>query len=289
SILSGQGTHAIQIDFGTTDGLISVTVGTSCDTNAYDLPFVIEESFLYVDFDSTDLEFIAYDDAVFKKVANPSPSGINVSDSVGRVNKTATSPRWAGIEADVYEIALGLRPVMTQKIYSTTTGIVRFMLDDETTGMERLKLDMPYDPADANKWVQMVYDFTGAPDETYDQLRLTYNHFSTSTEFWYFDDVMAWPDLNAATSLEAVITELITVYPNPSSGLFLLDTKDIFPMGSTYDLEVLDIQGRTILRRQIMAQGQPVDFDLSDQPIGLYFLRLSGKSLHYVKAIEKKE
>ncbi|MFK7921537.1 MAG: family 16 glycosylhydrolase [Bacteroidia bacterium] len=289
SIISGLGTSAIQIDFGNTTGVISVTVVTPCGTNTYDIPFVIEESFLYVDFDSTDLEFIGYDNAVFKKVANPSPSGINVSDSVGRVNKMSGASFFAGIEADVFEIALGLRPVMTQKVYSSATGIVRFMLDDETTGMERLKIDMNYGPADANQWVQMVYDFTGAPDETYDQLRLTYNHFSTTTELWYFDDVIAWPDLNAVTSLEAGITELIEVYPNPSSGLYSIDSKDIFPLGSTYQLEVLDMQGRSILKREIIAQGQPVAFDLSDQPTGLYYLRLSRQSLHYLKAIVKKE
>ena len=163
------------------------------------------------------------------------------------------------------------------------------MLDDETTGMPRLKIDMDYGPADANKWIQLVYDFTGEPAEIYDQLRLTYNHGNTNTDFWYFDDVMALPDTNASTSLEEGITKVITVYPNPSSGLFSMDTKGIFPAGSTYDLEVLDMQGRSVLRRQVIAQGQPVTFDLSDQPTGLYFLRLSGDLLHYVKVIEKKE
>jgi hypothetical protein len=70
---------------------------------------------------------------------------------------------------------------------------------------------------------------------------------------------------------------------------FYVETKDIFPVGSTYDLEVLDVQGRSVLRREVFAEGQPVALDLSTQPAGLYFVRLSGQSLRYVKAISKME
>jgi beta-glucanase (GH16 family) len=288
-IVSGQGTNSIQVDFGATSGVISVTVATPCGTSNYDFPFVIEESFLYVDFDSIDLEFIAYDGAVFTEVANPSPSGINVSERVGRVNKTPGAAHYSGVEADVYEIALALRPIMTQKVFSSTTGIVRFMLDDETTGSDRLRIDMTYEPDDVNTWVQLVYDFTGAPDEVYDQLRLTYNHFVTTTEYWYFDDVMGRTDMFSSTSPEEAITGVVAVYPNPSSGMFYLDTKGIFPVGSIYDLEVLDVHGRSVLRLEAMAQGQTVPFDLSNQPTGLYFLCLSGQAIRYVKAIQKME
>jgi len=289
SIVSGQGSPSIQVDFGTTAGLISVTLASPCGTSTYDFPFVMEASFLYADFDSIDLAFIPYDNAVFEKVENPSPSRINESAWVGRVNKTSTSPRWAGVEADVAEIPLDQRPVVTQKVFSSGSGTVRFMLDDETSGQPRLKIDMEYGPADANTWVQLVYDFTGNPTEIYDQLRLTYNHFSTTTEFWYFDEVRAWPDASSVTSLAEGGLQLITVSPNPSSGLFSVDTKDIFSPGSTYELEVLDAQGRSVLQRQVRAQGQPVALDLRDQPTGMYFLRLRGQALHYVKAIQKVE
>jgi hypothetical protein len=226
---------------------------------------------------------------VFEEVSNPSPSGINMSERVGRVNKTPGSTHFSGVEADVYEIALDLRPVMSQKVFSTTTGIVRFMLDDETTGNERLKIDMNYGPADVNKWVQLVYDFSGAPGEVYDQLRLTYNHFVTTTEYWYFDDVMGSADLSLSTSSEEAITDEIAVYPNPSTGLFSVDTKDIFSFGSIYNIEVLDLNGRPTLSRQEIANGQPVVIDLSNRPTGMYFIHLSGPLLHYVKAIQKTE
>lgn len=91
-----------------------------------------------------DLEFIPYEGVVFEEVDNPSPSGINTSNRVGRVNKTFGSAPFAGIEADVYEIAFDLRPVMSQKVFSSATGVVRFMLDDETTGMERIKVELDY-------------------------------------------------------------------------------------------------------------------------------------------------
>lgn len=294
NIISGQGTSAIQVNFGTTtSSVISLAVGSSCGTKTYDFPVFVKESYLYADFETQDLEFFPVLDAVFEKVANPSPSGINMSDSVGLVYKTASSPRWAGVEADVPEIALDVWPVMTRKVFSSATGAVSFQLYDMTTGVERTRIFIPYGEEDVNTWVQLVYDFSGAPSGVYDRFRFTHNHYGTSyssdQENWYFDDVRAWGDLSSSTNPEEGITKVVTVYPNPSSDWFYVEAKDIFPVGSTYDLEVLDVQGRTILSRQVVAQGQPVAFDLSNQPPGLYFLLLSGQSLHYVKAIVKKE
>jgi len=163
------------------------------------------------------------------------------------------------------------------------------MLDDQSTGMERLKMSLDYGPSNVNKWVKLVYDFTGQPTETYDQLRLTYNHGSTTTEFWYFNDVIAQVASNLSSSQTKEITKLITVYPNPSTGVFYIDTKDIFPTGSSFEIEVMDMQGRSLFSRDVIAQGMPVTFDLNNYPTGSYFLRLSGEALHYVKAIQKKE
>lgn len=293
SIVSGQGTRTIQVDFGTTSGVISLAVGSSCGTKTYDFPVFVKESYLYADFETQDLEFFSILDAVFEKVANPSPSGINMSDSVGLVYKTASSPRWAGVEADVPEIALDVWPVMTRKVFSSGTGATSFQLYDETTGVERTRIFIPYGEEDVNTWVQLVYDFSEAPPGVYDRFRFTHNHYGTSyssnQENWYFDDVRAWGDISGLTSLEPGISSAIVVYPNPSSGLFSLDTRALFPAGTTYNLEVQDIQGRSVLSQQVFAQGQLVVFDLSNQPAGMYFLRLSGQSLRYVKAIVKKE
>ncbi|WP_425420424.1 family 16 glycosylhydrolase [Phaeodactylibacter xiamenensis] len=295
SILSGQGTPSIQVDFGTSSGLISVAVATSCGTKTYELPVDITESYLYVDFDTRDLEFVPHNDAVFEEVPNPSPSGINMSDSVGLVYKPAIAPRWAGVEADVPEIPLDLYPVMTRKVFCSDTGAVSFMLDDVDLppGVDRYRIFVEYGPEDVNTWVQLVFDFSGRPGGVYERLRFTHNHwgpsYTSDTEYWYFDDVMAWSDLSTSTSAEVGITETITVYPNPSLDWFYVETKDIFPVGSTYDLEVLDVQGRSVLRREVFAEGQPVALDLSTQPAGLYFVRLSGQSLRYVKAISKME
>ncbi|MEQ8702918.1 MAG: family 16 glycosylhydrolase [Phaeodactylibacter sp.] len=295
SILSGQGTPSIQVDFGTTSGVISVAVANSCGTKTYEFPIDVTESYLYVDFDTRDLEFVPHADAVFEEVANPFPSGINLSQSVGLVYKPAIAPRWAGVEADVPEIPLDLYPVMTRKVLCTDTGAVSFMLDDVDLppGVDRYRIFVEYGPEDVNTWVQLVFDFSGRPGGVYERLRFTHNHwgpsYTSDTEYWYFDDVMAWSDLSTSTSAEVGITETITVYPNPSSDWFYVETKDIFPVGSTYDLEVLDVQGRSVLRRKVFAQGQPVALDLSTQPAGLYFVRLSGQSLRYVKAISKME
>lgn len=212
-----------------------------------------------------------------------------MSARVGQVNKTPGASYYSGVEADVYEIALDLRPIMTQKVLSSTAGIVRFMLDDETTGRDRLRIDMDYGPNDVNKRVHLIYDFSGAPDDVYDQLRMTYIHFVSTPEFSCFDNLMGHTASFSSNHSQESMIKVITVYPNFSSNLFFVDTKDLLPVGNTYDLEILDKQGKVVLKLRGLAQGEPITFNLISQPTGLYFLHLSGHSVHYVKAIAKKE
>ena len=187
NILSGQGTPSIQVDIGDEDGVIRVKVSSSCGTNTYDLAYVISNSFLYVDFENTDLEFIGHSGGKFKKVDNPSPSGMNTSENVGRVNKEIDAEHWAGVNADVFEIPLDDMPILSLKVFSSSTGIVQFRLDDESTGSDLIKIRLDYNPDDANKWVNLFYDFTGELPDIYDQFLLCFDHGSTDTSYWYFD------------------------------------------------------------------------------------------------------
>lgn len=100
---------------------------------------------------------------------------------------------------------------------------------------------------------------------------------------------MGHPNANLSNSPQEDLTHLISVYPNPSTGMYFVDTKDIFQAGDSYHIEVIDIHGRLVFRKQQMTEGQPISFDLSDQSTGLYFLHLSGEALHYIKAIQKIE
>lgn len=83
------------------------------------------------------------------------------------------------------------------------------------------------------------------------------------------------------------ITKTITVYPNPSSGVFHRDTKDIFPVGSSYELEVMNSKGQSVCIQQIIHTKERATINLSNEAPGMYFIKLKGKSIRYVKAIIK--
>jgi beta-glucanase (GH16 family) len=291
SIVSGLDTPAIEVNFGSTSGVISLEVKNSCGTKNYDFPVVVQNSFLFADFETKDLEFVPILNAVFKKVANPSLAGINTSDSVGLVYKTSASPRWAGIEADVPELPLDDWPVLTRKVFSSSTGEVSFQLYDQTSGVDRERIFVSYDEEDVNTWVQLVYDFSGMPADVFDRIRLTHNHYgesySQNIENWYVDDVRIWSNEALTSSPKMEITKTITVYPNPSSGVFHLDTKDIFPVGSSYELEVVNSQGQSVCIQQIIHTKERATINLSNEAPGMYFIKLKGESIRYVKAIIK--
>ena len=288
TITMGQGTPSIQVDFGSTGGMVSVEIGTSCGPTTYSLPITIDEATVYVNFESTDLEFGDFGGVDFFKVENPDPSGINVSDSVGQVNKNPGAQVWGGVFADLPgEMALDVKPLVSMKVYSTVSGEVNFKLEDQTTAAPFFEAQLDYDSTQTGQWVELIWDFTGQPANTFDRIALFFGFLDTDTSFWYFDDVLARPDPNANTSLDAETLSAIQVYPNPTSGPMQVNLKDVFPPGESFTLEILDLQGRSLDQQEYVANGEPLSLDLESYPNGLYFLTFRSQKTVYLKSVEK--
>jgi hypothetical protein len=78
--------------------------------------------------------------------------------------------------------------------------------------------------------------------------------------------------INQDNSVETyLLGSHIVLYPNPTKGLVTVQTDSAFPTGTT--LYVYDSQGR--LLRQQDATGLQTAADLSNQPAGVYIMRLT--------------
>ncbi|VXB78121.1 Glycosyl hydrolase [Flavobacterium sp. 9AF] len=76
----------------------------------------------------------------------------------------------------------------------------------------------------------------------------------------------------------------ITVYPNPSNGLFTINTKNI----EINSLEVFDITGKRILERKIHQSQEEIDVNLSNASNGVYFMKINTETGIITKRILKK-
>jgi len=74
---------------------------------------------------------------------------------------------------------------------------------------------------------------------------------------------------------------LFSIFPNPGNGIFTVSLEN---PGENCNLEIYNAQGQII--RQIWANSKSNQvIDLSNQPKGIYFIRITGKSVSEMKKL----
>jgi hypothetical protein len=69
------------------------------------------------------------------------------------------------------------------------------------------------------------------------------------------------------------------LYPNPSTGKFYLETKNL--CSDPIELQVMDLTGRIVFERQSFIS-EKFEIDLSGQQNGMYFLRIKTEEENYI-------
>ena len=285
TITAGQGTSSITVDFGVINGDVSVDVTTSCGLQTYTLAATLDPAFLYCNFDGLDLAWGEFGGAVFEKIPNPYQTGINTSDHVGKIRKDPGSQVWGGIFADLAgEMDLDANPFLHMKVYSEATGIVKFKLEDINPGTASpIELDLSYDTT--NQWTNLVWDFTGQPNNEFDRIALFFDFGNTDTSFWYFDDVVGRSSINVSTKEE--VLQPIKIFPNPTLGQLSIDLNGLFTLNNNFVIQVIDTQGKILYNENQQKNSEQFTINLNYIPNGTYFIRLLGKDVHYIKPFVK--
>lgn len=284
-IASGQGTNEITVDFGVSNGDISVEVMTGCGTQTYTLAVTLNPSFLYCDFDGIDLEWGVFGGSTIEKIENPFQMGINTSDHVGKTKKEPGSQNWAGIFSDLAgEMDLVNNPFLHMKVYAKVTGDVLFKLEDTSPGTTS-PIEISLTNNTTNQWVNMVWDFTDQPTDAFDRIALFFGFGNTDTNFWYFDDVIGRPELTTTT--KELTVSPIKVFPNPTTGLLSVDLNGLFNQTDDFLVQIINTQGKVVYKEHKQKNSKQFTLDLSDFPNETYFIHLEGQGLHYVKSLVK--
>ncbi|TSE06004.1 family 16 glycosylhydrolase [Aquimarina algiphila] len=226
SIISGQGTNSILVNWGTTGGDVKVNVNVpNCGENEYKMSVSVNPEqileFVYDDFEGNrKLTYTSKTDGILtQSVANPEPNSVNNSSTVGKYVR-ATGAQYDGVYMTTSDIGNALEYTSKEKtiwmdVYSDAPIGTEFMLQIENGTLSAG--DWPSGrhsryrakTTTKNQWETLEFELVDRPDTSVgalevDQLVLLIDPDSYTGHTVYIDNIrkMDAPD---AVLLEEVI------------------------------------------------------------------------------------
>jgi hypothetical protein len=159
-------------------------------------------------------KFTDFDGGVGSVVSNPSLSGINFSNKVGKIVRNAGAT-WAGSYLTMSnKIDINALPVFSMKVLSPRAGVtVLFKLEGDVGPSE-----VTATTTKANQWETLTWNFTGKPSNVYNKVVLMFDFGSvgngTDNSTFYFDDIY---QINSVTNLLSLSKYALTIEAAPGS------------------------------------------------------------------------
>jgi len=90
------------------------------------------------------------------------------------------------------------------------------------------------------------------------------------------------PFINLSTGIEEMNSKNVSIYPNPSTGLFTINNNN-----GTINYTVTTVEGK-VVRQLSNVSGSTISIDLSNENNGIYFLTINGENTNNVFKIVKQ-
>lgn len=291
TIVSGQGTNQIRVDFGDQGGRVSATFNNGCEEktigNEVSVGPPLARSFSFENFDTEGQATLTFANGTLTEVNNPAPDEVNSSSLVGQYARNG-SERY---DVLIYDIS-----VANAGIY--LTGDSKFFMDVYTSapiGTEILlqletSRSMPNNfptgrhsryvatVTENDKWQRLIFELLDRPDQFSSNLDiqnmvLLFNSDSFTSDTYYFDNLDSYSIGAVTNTRQASDIQSIRVFPNPSVDLLNFTAPENSPIEF---IELYSLQGQQILRRKIQqVQGQ---LDISQLEKGVYLFKAIDES-----------
>ncbi len=150
------------------------------------IAFAANAQYVYNDFDGNQNdEFTGWPNAPVI-VANPDASGINTSANVAQWDRSGE--QWAHVWTELDgKIDFSTGSSFSLKIWSPKACDVLLKLEDKANSGTFTEVSQSI--ANANEWVELTFDFSGAASGTYDKVIIFMDFAATEENTFYFDDV----------------------------------------------------------------------------------------------------
>ncbi len=100
---------------------------------------------------------------------------------------------------------------------------------------------------------------------------IAFRHHDVTNEFWFMMDAVALPPIATNVEERAELKD-ITLFPNPSNGLFSVSNGGTTEL---YQIRVFDVTGKEVFADQVvLSSGAQYSIDLSDASSGIYTVQM---------------
>ncbi len=197
----------------------------------------------------------------FGKIANPSKTGINTSDSVLKFVVNADAETWAGAWTDFYSPILFTSNSHTVKMMVYKSVVSNCALKIEGDGVSAIEVKVPNTVT--NQWELLTFDFSAAVGLNYKRFVIFPDFPDTRTggSVNYFDNIVTV----GTTSVNEFAEASIRVYPNPADEILNIEHQ-----GMT-SLTISNLLGKTI-KTYTFQPSNSKSVEVSDLLTGAYII-----------------
>lgn len=257
TITSGQGTHTINVDWGSVSGDVQVVTTGSCGDYTYSLPVEVETQHL-----SNNLALNKPAFASSQENASYAPAYCVDGDVSTRWASSWNEPEWIYVDLqDTYDI----NQVILKWQYARASAYEIQVSDD------------------ASNW-NTIYAETSGNGEIDDislngsgrYVRVLCNQRNTEWGFSLFElEVYG----NLPTAINTIKEETILLYPNPAKNSVTIgDVNHVLK-----EVNILNSAGQAVQKVKIHSSVQVVP--LNNLPVGMYFVKCSGPQKSIIKSL----
>jgi hypothetical protein len=235
----------------------------------------------YCNFEDVTLKFVqanTENDMQYDVVVNPDKSGINTSDSCGKI--VTTADYWELLVSDPVSSPFNFAEYgykFKMKVYAPASGDVFFKVETEDgSANKEVQLYCPV----ANQWYEMEYDFAELlpASNVMSKIILLFDANSDyAGDVWYFDDIQG-PGDTSSTGIFDVgyknVSDLI--YPNP--------VHDAINFKETLQnklVEIISVTGVKVFSEKV--SGNSIDISNLGLANGLYIITIDDKTSRLLK------
>ncbi len=303
TIVSGQGTASVEVNWGELGGNIIAEVSSACFNSEYTLNVNVSPAFQksrsLENFDEEALVVETYSDGMLSEINNPAPNDINASEIVGRYGRNA--------ETIFDVIVYSGNPITNASDF--INGEKKLFVDvltDATIGTEillqlenqfRAGSDFPSGrnsrfqafTTKQNEWERIEFAFLDQPDRntsntSIDQLVFLFAPNTQTGNTYHFDNFDIYEPQIVVSNIDQNIDFNIHIMPNPTRGEVIINNK------SEVNIDLVKLY--TLNGKLLMSIDAPVvsndsfRINISDYPDGVYILKLeSGQEQVFSKQL----